>query len=123
MTYFLLTALAVSTYFWFRNRAELSAMGDLYVNKCFDYDAAMAVNGELQAELDAVSDALEGEMALRFEREFYGVDTVGEAAALVGRRAMVFCFTFLSGPRGAPRWGVTIPECNLRPHTMPKRTD
>ena len=82
MTYILLTALAVSTYFWFRNRAELSTLGDLYVNKCFDYDAAMAVNGELQAELDAVSEQLEGELALRFEREFYGVDTVGEAAAL-----------------------------------------
>jgi hypothetical protein len=82
MTYILLTALAVSTYFWFRNRAELSAMGDLYVNKCWDYEAAMAVNGELQAELDAVSESLEAELALRFEREFYGVDTVGEAAAL-----------------------------------------
>jgi len=82
MTYFLLAALAVSTYFWFRNRAELSAMGNLYVNKCWDYDAAMAVNGELQAELDSVSEALELEMADRMNRDFYGEAFVGEAAAL-----------------------------------------
>ena len=82
MTYILLTALAVSTYFWFRNRAELSAMGNLYVNKCWDYDAAMSVNGELQAELDSVSEALELEMADRMNRDFYGEAFVGEAAAL-----------------------------------------
>jgi hypothetical protein len=82
MTYFLLTALAVTTYGLFYYRAQVSELSNLYVNKCWDYDAAMAVTGEIQSELDAVSDSLEAEMALRFEREFYGVDTVGEAAAL-----------------------------------------
>ncbi len=82
MTYFLLAACAVSTFFWFRNRAELSAMGNLYVNKCWDYDAAMSVNGELQNEVDYLTESLQAELDARMDRDFYGEASVGEAAAL-----------------------------------------
>ena len=81
MTYFLLAALAVTTYLTFYYRAQVSELSNLYANKCWDYDAAMAVNGELQGEVDLLSEELEQDRLARFESEFYG-NAPCEAAAI-----------------------------------------
>ena len=83
MTYFLLACIAVFAYGTFYYRAQVSELSNLFANKCWDYDASMAVNGELQAELDSVCEQLELEVNDRMEREFReGSCCINEADAI-----------------------------------------